>query len=89
MARAAEEGRTEPGSEIMIHGNEVSKGCLAMGDAAAEDIFVLSALTGIENISVILTPIDFRKDSLGKIRRMLAPAPIWREPGLASVISPV
>ena len=60
LARAAEEGRTEPGSEIMIHGDAKSRGCLAMGDPAAEDLFVLAALTGIENIKVILAPLDFR-----------------------------
>ena len=60
LARAAEEGRTEPGTDIMIHGNEASRGCLAMGDPAAEDLFVLAALTGIENIRVILAPWDFR-----------------------------
>jgi L,D-transpeptidase catalytic domain len=74
LARAAEENRTEPGSEIMIHGNQVSKGCLAVGDPASEDLFVLSALTGIENVTVILTPIDFRRDSLGELP---AGAPAW------------
>jgi murein L,D-transpeptidase YafK len=74
LARAAEEGRTEPGSEIMIHGDQVSKGCLAMGDPASEDLFVLAALTGAENVTVILTPIDFRKDSLGELP---TGAPAW------------
>jgi hypothetical protein len=31
-----------------------------MGDATAEDLFVLAADTGITNVSVILSPIDFR-----------------------------
>jgi len=62
-SRAAEEGRTEPGSEIMIHGGERSSGCLAVGDAAAEDLFVLAALVGIENVTVIFTPVDFRQQS--------------------------
>ena len=61
--QAAAENRSDLGGEIMIHGNAVSAGCLAMGDAAAEDLFVLAALTRIENISVVLTPIDFRKDT--------------------------
>ena len=60
-ARAAEDGRTEPGTDIMIHGDARSRGCLAMGDPASEDLFVLAALTGIENVKVILTPVDFRK----------------------------
>jgi hypothetical protein len=48
----------------MIHGNSCSIGCLAMGDEAAEDLFVMAAQTGIENIRVILSPVDFRARSL-------------------------
>ncbi len=73
-ARAAEEGRNEPGSEIMIHGNAVSKGCLAMGDAAAEDLFVLAALAGINNVTVILAPVDFRQRALPDLPQAL---PKW------------
>ena len=59
-ARARHDGRADLGSDIMIHGSAVSIGCLAMGDQAAEDLFVLAAETGIKNISVLLAPIDFR-----------------------------
>ena len=31
-----------------------------MGDQAAEDLFILAALTKPENTRVILTPVDFR-----------------------------
>ena len=55
------DGRADLGGDIMIHGNAVSIGCLAMGDQAAEDLFVLAALTGIKHIDVILAPMDFRK----------------------------
>jgi hypothetical protein len=58
--QAAAEGRTRLGGDIMIHGSDVSIGCLALGDAAAEDLFVLAAETGLRNISVILAPVDFR-----------------------------
>ena len=74
LARAAVEGRTEPGSDIMIHGDSRSRGCLAMGDPAAEDLFVLAALTGIENITVILTPVDFRAD---RMPQLPGGAPAW------------
>jgi hypothetical protein len=57
---ARREGRDNPGGDIMIHGNAVSIGCLAMGDEAAEDLFVLAADTGLKNISVVLAPVDFR-----------------------------
>lgn len=66
-AHAHEEGRDELGSEIMIHGGEQSAGCLAVGDAAAEDLFVLAALVGIENVTVILTPVDFRRQSFAPL----------------------
>jgi hypothetical protein len=46
----------------MIHGSAVSVGCLAMGDEAAEDLFVLAADAGLKSIIVILTPVDFRED---------------------------
>jgi murein L,D-transpeptidase YafK len=58
--RAAAEGHTNLGGDIMIHGGNSSIGCLAMGDEAAEDLFILAAETGIENISIIFCPIDFR-----------------------------
>jgi len=59
-AQAALNGRTELGGDIMIHGSNASIGCLAMGDQAAEDLFVLAAQTSIENIEVLLCPLDFR-----------------------------
>ena len=73
-ANAAAEGRTNLGGDIMIHGDSRSRGCLAMGDPAAEDLFVLSALTGIGNITVILTPTDFR---VGRAPELPSNAPAW------------
>ena len=58
------DGRENLGCDIMIHGKDCSVGCLAMGNPAAEELFVLAAETGIENISVILSPIDFRSREL-------------------------
>ena len=59
-AKGKLDGRANLGSDIMIHGGSASVGCLAMGDQAAEDLFVLAAETGINNIDVILSPLDFR-----------------------------
>lgn len=64
LARANKDGRTTLGSDIMIHGKRASIGCLAMGDEAAEELFVLAAETGLENISVVLSPVDFRTRDL-------------------------
>jgi len=64
LEKAKLDGRSNPGSDIMIHGKQCSIGCLAMGDEAAEDLFVLAAETELKNIKVVLTPVDFRKDNL-------------------------
>jgi hypothetical protein len=74
LARAAEEGRTEPGSFIMIHGGDTSIGCLAIGDDPSIDLWVLSADAGIKNVRVIMAPVDFRRRELPPDR---PPAPAW------------
>jgi hypothetical protein len=71
--RAQAEGRTNLGGDIMIHGNAVSIGCLAMGDPAAEDLFTLAADTGIKAIRVLLAPHDLRVKPAPK----LPGAPVW------------
>jgi hypothetical protein len=45
-----------------------------MGDEAAEDLFVISAITGIENISIILSPVDFR---VRELPEKMPPVPPW------------
>jgi hypothetical protein len=64
---ASAEGRTNLGGDIMIHGSAVSVGCLAMGDAAAEDLFVLSGLVGQEHVKVIIGPTDFRSGAVNPV----------------------
>jgi hypothetical protein len=59
-SQAEKDGRTKLGGDIMIHGSSVSVGCLAMGDEAAEDLFVLAADTGLPKVTVIIAPVDFR-----------------------------
>lgn len=68
-ARAEVDGRgtagVSLGGDIMIHGDEVSIGCLAMGDSAAEELFVLAADVGVgaadaSHVRVILAPTDLR-----------------------------
>ncbi len=60
LARAAIDGRAEPGTDIMIHGSNFSIGCLAMGDESAEDLFALAADTGLEAIDLLIAPHDPR-----------------------------
>ncbi len=74
--QARREGRIELGGDIMIHGGAGSIGCLAMGDEAAEDLFVLAADTGLRNISVILSSADFRR---GKANPADVKLPLWTD----------
>jgi len=74
--QASRDNRTNLGGDIMIHGSNVSIGCLAMGDEAAEDLFILAAQTGIDNTSVILSPVDFRKRTFPEVTNTL---PEWTD----------
>ncbi len=60
-ARAAEDGRSRLGGDIMIHGTASSVGCLAIGNRAAEDLFVLAALAGVRHVRVVVAPADLRE----------------------------
>lgn len=70
--RASAEGQdfSTLGGDIMIHGGSASAGCLAMGDPAAEELFVLAARTGLDGIDLLVFPWDFRQtpppQSVGK-----------------------
>jgi hypothetical protein len=57
---AKSEGRKKLGGDIMIHGKKSSAGCLAMGDEAVEELFVLAAEVGRSKIKVIIAPTDLR-----------------------------
>ena len=64
LSWAQKENRTQPGSNIFIHGKALSIGCLALGDEAIEELFVLGNDVGISNIKVIITPTDPRAGKL-------------------------
>jgi hypothetical protein len=63
-ARAKEDGRLGLGGDIMIHGGSSSAGCLAIGDKAVEELFVLVADCGLANARLVLSPVDFREREL-------------------------
>lgn len=70
---AQRDGRIKLGHDIAIHGGSQSIGCLAMGDEAAEDLFVLSALVAWPSIRVLISPTDFR----GATTTPLPQTPPW------------
>lgn len=57
---AKQEGRQQPGSNIFIHGSDVSAGCLAIGDNAIEELFTLVYRIGKSHAEVIIAPHDPR-----------------------------
>lgn len=80
---AVQERRANPGSDIFIHGRTASIGCLAMGDEAIEELFVLTAQVGAENVKVVIAPHDPRAYPLEADSEEL---PEWT-PELYSIIS--
>ena len=83
LFHAFQEGRANPGSDIFIHGKAVSIGCLAMGDEAIEELFVLTAQVGAEHVKVVIAPHDPR---IYPLRADSEELPEWT-PTLYSMIS--
>ena len=66
VERARQDGRdlSTLGGDIMIHGGAQSVGCLAVGNAAAEDLFVLAADSDWQRAVIVVSPVDFRRTDL-------------------------
>ena len=56
------DGRKNLGNNIFIHGKNLSVGCLAIGDVAIDQLFILARRVGLRNIQIIIAPNDMRKD---------------------------
>jgi len=82
LKMAKKEGRQELGGDIMIHGKNLSAGCLAVGDEAAEELFVLAAKTGLAKVKMIIAPTDLRHKKAPSV----AGQPEWL-PGLYTEIA--
>jgi hypothetical protein len=76
----------------MIHGGAGSVGCLAVGDKAAEDLFVLAADSDWEHAVVVVSPVDFRRAALpGDYRPpadWVAPLYSWLRTELSALPTP-
>lgn len=60
LLNAKLEGRDSPGTNIFIHGKALSIGCLAMGDPAIEELFILVSKVDRNNVNVAIAPQDPR-----------------------------
>lgn len=56
-----QDGRKQLGNNIFIHGKNLSVGCLAIGDIAIDQLFILARRVGLSHIQVIIAPNDLRK----------------------------
>ena len=74
-------GGPKPGTDIYIHGNRVSAGCLAMTDALIDEIYPLCAGAGNRRtIPVHVFPARLDDATLADLcRRVPAHAAFWRE----------
>ncbi|CEG60830.1 Legionella secretion system protein A [Legionella micdadei] len=59
--QASKDGRRRLGNNIFLHGKSVSVGCLAVGDRAIDQLFLLARRVGLSHIKVIIAPNDLRK----------------------------
>lgn len=60
-AQAARDKRTRLGGDIMIHGSMVSIGCIAIGDAAIEEVFYLAAIGNFRRWKLVSAATDLRR----------------------------
>jgi hypothetical protein len=62
-AQARSDGRDRLGGDIMIHGGQASVGCLAIGDPAIEEVFLLAERVGLARLDALILPHDLRRDA--------------------------
>ncbi|WP_421875357.1 L,D-transpeptidase family protein [Pacificispira sp.] len=74
--RGKEDGRTDLGGDIMIHGwTNGSQGCIVVTDADVEEIFTLASDTGLGQMRILLAPSDLRREPAS----VPEDAPLWTE----------
>ncbi|MFV0431439.1 MAG: murein L,D-transpeptidase family protein [Alphaproteobacteria bacterium] len=58
------ENRTNLGGDIMLHGKNVSIGCITIGDDGIEEVFYIIHKVGIHRSDIIMSPVDFRTTTI-------------------------
>ena len=62
LQHARKDGRNQLGGNIFLHGKSLSVGCLAVGDRAIDELFLLARRVGLEHVQLIIAPNDLRKE---------------------------
>ena len=57
--KGKQDKRTDLGSDIFIHGKAATIGCIPIGDAAIEELFIMAEAAIANEIKVIIAPRDF------------------------------
>lgn len=60
--QASKDGRKQLGNNIFLHGKSLSVGCLAIGDKAIDQLFLLTRRVGLNHAKVIIAPNDLRHE---------------------------
>lgn len=58
--QASKDGRRKLGNNIFLHGKAFSVGCLAVGDKAIDQLFLLTRRVGLNHTKIIIAPNDLR-----------------------------
>jgi murein L,D-transpeptidase YafK len=59
--QAIKDGRNKLGNNIFLHGKTYSVGCLAVGDRAIDQLFLLVHRVGLNHVQLIIAPNDLRR----------------------------
>ena len=59
--KGREDGRDRLGFDIFIHGGSATIGCIPIGDAGIEEVFLMVSEVGKEQVTAIVSPYDMRQ----------------------------
>ena len=62
VQHARKDGRNQLGGNIFLHGKSLSVGCLAVGDRAIDELFLLARRVGLDHVQLIIAPNDLRRE---------------------------
>ena len=69
------DGRDRLGFDIFIHGGSATIGCIPIGDAGIEEVFLMVSEVGINNVTAIVSPYHMRTNT----KRIEIPGIIWEQ----------
>ena len=74
-AKGKADGCDRLGFDIFIHGGSATIGCIPIGDAGIEEVFLMVSEVGIDNVTAIVSPYDMQT----KTKRIEIPGIIWEQ----------